>query len=59
MLVIDWLMTWTSGRAAGVEWILGEHLEDIDYDEDLALLPVSKDDAQEKIVGGYEKSQKT
>ena len=50
LLVIDWIMRKTlEGGKYGIRWHLGEHLEDLDYADDPALLAEVWRLCQEKL----------
>jgi flagellum-specific peptidoglycan hydrolase FlgJ len=50
LLAIDWIMKRTTERKrTGIQWTLWEHLEDLDFADDVALLAHSHNHMQEKL----------
>ena len=51
LLVIDWIMkTATTGRNNGIQWTLWAQLNDLDFADDLALLPHNHSQMQDKTT---------
>jgi hypothetical protein len=51
LLAIDWIMkTTTQGKRNGIQWTVGNQLEDLDCADDVALLASSHTQMQDKIL---------
>ena len=51
LLVIDWITkTTTTGRNNGIQWTLWTQLDDLDFDDDLALLSYNHSQMQDKTI---------
>ena len=50
LMVVDWVM-WqsTAGQRTGIQWTFTKQLEDLDFADDISLLPHKQQDAQEKL----------
>src|SRR5579871_1749783 len=57
LLAIDWIMKRsTEQKRTGIQWTLWDHLEDLDFADDVALLAHSHNQMQEKLHTLYKNS---
>jgi len=60
VLVIDWVMRKTiSDNRNGIQWTLTQHLEDLDFADDICLLSHTQQHAQSKLNRLSEEAKKT
>ena len=48
LLAIDWIMKNSAEGRDGIQWTLNEHLNDLDYADDIGLLSTNRDQMQRK-----------
>ena len=48
LLAIDWIMKNSADGRDGIQWTLNEHLNDLDYADDIGLLSTNRDQMQRK-----------
>ena len=60
LMVVDWVTRQsTAGQRTGIQWTLTKQLEDLDFADDISLLPHKQQDAQEKLCRVAAEAEKT